>query len=92
MLLQETLGAGEEIKSRLKSLLPGWDFETLDATGRSGGLEIGWNTHSIKVSNSWGIESGLGITISLRSWMKIFTSSTYMVLVRTRHILGYSFQ
>jgi exonuclease III len=65
LLLQETLGEGEEIKSRLISLLPGWNFETLDATGRSGGLAIGWNTHSIKISNSWGFESGLGITIYL---------------------------
>jgi exonuclease III len=63
LLLQETMGEGEEVKSRLISLLPGWNFETLDATGRSGGLEIGWNTHSIQVINSWGFESGLGITI-----------------------------
>jgi hypothetical protein len=39
LLLQETLGEGEEVKSRLELLLPGWKFETLDALGRSGGLE-----------------------------------------------------
>jgi exonuclease III len=63
LLLQETLGEGEEVKSRLKSFLPGWEFETLDAMGRSGGLALGWNTQTIKVTNSWGMESGLGITI-----------------------------
>jgi len=65
LLLQETMGEGEEVKYRLLSLLLGWNFETLDATERSGGLAIGWNTHSIQVTNSWGFESGLGITILL---------------------------
>jgi hypothetical protein len=59
------LGAGEEIKSRLKSLLLRWDFETLDASRRYGGLEIGWKTQNINLSNSWGMDSLLGIMISL---------------------------
>jgi exonuclease III len=63
LLLQETLGEGEEVSSRLSSLLPGWKFETLDSFGRSGGLAIGWNTRSIKFINSWGFESGIGITV-----------------------------
>jgi len=44
LMLQETLGEGEEVKTRLKCLLPGWKFETLYAMGRSGGLALGWNT------------------------------------------------
>jgi hypothetical protein len=59
ILLQETLGEGEEVKSRLSSLFLGWNFETLGSLGRSRGLDIGWNTHSIKFINPWGFESGI---------------------------------
>ena len=51
MLLQETLGVGVEVKTKLESSFGGWCFETLDVRGRSGGLEIGWNTRSVKVLN-----------------------------------------
>jgi hypothetical protein len=35
----------------------------LDSIGRSGGLAIRWNCRTIKVLNSWGFESRLGITV-----------------------------
>jgi exonuclease III len=38
LLLQETMGVGEEVKSSLELLLLGWVFITVDAMGRSGGL------------------------------------------------------
>ena len=44
LLLEETMGVGEEVKSCLEKLLPRWNFETLYALGRSGGLATGWNT------------------------------------------------
>jgi hypothetical protein len=65
MLLQETLGVGEEVKTSLERLLPGWSFTTVDALGRSGGLATGWNSHKVQVLNSWGLDYGIGITFFL---------------------------
>ena len=56
ILLQETLGAGSVVKSRLEGWLPGWTFESLDARGRSGGLDIGWYEKTIKSQNFWVME------------------------------------
>ena len=63
ILLQETLGVGSEVKTKLESWFGGWCFETLDVRGRSGGLAIGWNIRSVKVLNVWGMDSVLGISI-----------------------------
>ena len=43
LLLQETLGVGDVVQSRLESRSLGWDFTTLNVRGHSGVLEIGWN-------------------------------------------------
>ena len=51
ILLQETLGEGLEVKTKLESWFGGWCFETLDVRGRSGGLAIGWNSRCVKVLN-----------------------------------------
>jgi len=61
ILLQETLGIGDEIKTRLECWLPGWVFVTLDVRGRSGGLAVGWNERHVKMLNSWGMESAIGM-------------------------------
>jgi hypothetical protein len=63
LLLQETMGIGEEVKTCPENLLPDWKFETMDALGRSGGLTTGWNTQTIQVINTWGLDSGLGISV-----------------------------
>ena len=42
LMLQETLGKGEEIIELLSKLMPGWLFQALDADGRSGGLVTGY--------------------------------------------------
>ena len=63
MLLQETLGVGIEVKTKLECWFGGWCFETLDVRGRSGGLAISWNSRCVKVLNVWGMESVLGISI-----------------------------
>jgi hypothetical protein len=52
-----------EVKYKLISLLRGWNFKSLGSTKRYRGLYIGWNTRSIKVINSWGFKSRIGITI-----------------------------
>ena len=41
ILLQEMLGEGLEVKTKLESWFGDWCFETLDVRGRSGGLAIG---------------------------------------------------
>jgi exonuclease III len=52
LFLQETLGSSEAIKESLQSLLPGWEFMTMDAKGRSEGLATGWRSASCHLSNS----------------------------------------
>ena len=47
LLLEETMGVGEEVKSCMEKLLPSCKFETLDSFGIFGGLEIRWNTQRI---------------------------------------------
>ena len=59
------MGTGEEVKIGLEHLLPGWSFTTVDAIGRSGGLATGWNSQKVQVLNTWGLDSGLGITFLL---------------------------
>ena len=61
LLLQETLGVGDVIKERLDSWFPGCVFASLDAKGRSGGLDIGWNACSVKANNLWGMDHVLGL-------------------------------
>jgi hypothetical protein len=64
ILLQENSGVGEVVKVRLESWFSGWSFETLDVRGRFVGLAIGWNDRSVKLHNSWGMDSVLGMQCS----------------------------
>ena len=41
IMLQETLGKGDEVISVLSKLIPGWVFHALDVTGRSGAVVLG---------------------------------------------------
>ena len=61
-MLHETLGVGDVVKSRLESWFSGWNFETLDVRGRSGGFSIGWNASRVRVLNIWGLDFVLGMT------------------------------
>eukprot|EP00253_Pinus_taeda_P033192 PITA_33192 len=63
ILLQETLGMTEHITSYLQSISPGWTFLVMDAVGRSGGLAIGYNHRTIRVSASWGGHGFIGIDL-----------------------------
>jgi len=60
LMLQETLGEMEAVKSKLEGMLPGWVFQCLDVRGRSGGIATGWNTRTVKIENVWGMDSVLG--------------------------------
>ena len=48
LMLQETLGKGEEIIAFLSKLLPGWLFRAIDADGRSGGLVTRFKAGNLK--------------------------------------------
>ena len=63
ILLQETLGSADHITSSLQSLSPSWTFLAMDVVGRSGGLAIGYNPRTIRVSASWGGHRFMGIDL-----------------------------
>lgn len=63
LFLQETLGSGEAIKEALQTLLPRWEFMTLDAKGWSRGFATGWRTTLCRLSSSWGCDSCLGMEL-----------------------------
>jgi exonuclease III len=63
ILLQDTLGDGEVVQAALETMFPGWAFITSDVRGRSGGLVVGWNSKTVKILNSWGLDSCLGIEL-----------------------------
>jgi exonuclease III len=63
ILLQEMMADSSAISATLSSLLLGWHFMGIDVVGRSGGLAMGWRTKSIKLLNSWALNSCLGIDI-----------------------------
>jgi hypothetical protein len=73
LLLQETLGESQVVVSLLESIFPLWSFIGMDAKGRSGGLAIGWNKNKVKLQNSWGFESGLGVEIICVDMGRSFT-------------------
>lgn len=73
ILLQETLGKGEEVVSMLKGLLPGWVFSALDAEGHSGGLAVGIREGRIKVRNQWGMKQVMGIECQSTEFAFSFT-------------------
>ena len=53
IMLQETLAVGDQILSKLKVLLPSWDFSGL--YGKYGGLLMGRHTNSMLCVNYWSI-------------------------------------
>lgn len=63
ILLQETLGPAESITHALSSLSARWNFLATDASGRSGGLAIGYNPKSIRLDSSWGGHGFMGADI-----------------------------
>lgn len=53
LMMQETLGVGDEKKGALNKNFPGWCFRTSDAKGRSGGLAMGIRGGRVKELNTW---------------------------------------
>lgn len=73
ILLQETMGASDSVKKALESWLSGWNFEAVDAIGKSGGLAIGWLTRQIRCENIWGTQSAIGVDVYSRETDWAFT-------------------
>ena len=63
ILLQETLGKGEEVVSVLSKLMPRWSFFALDAVGKSGGVVSGFNPVKLKYVSSWGSQNVLAVEL-----------------------------
>ena len=63
IVLQDTFGIGELVKSSLESSLGGWTFQALDVCGCSGGLAVGWLDRSCRCENIWGFESVMELDI-----------------------------
>eukprot|EP00253_Pinus_taeda_P003996 PITA_03996 len=63
IMLQETLGSAEHITSSLYSISLGWNYMEMDVVGRSGGLAIGYNPKTIRVTASWGGHGFLGLDL-----------------------------
>jgi len=63
IFLQETLGRFELIVRTLLTIMSRWNFQALDAAGRSGGIALGVNPESIKVTSAWGGHGFLGMDI-----------------------------
>ena len=54
IFLQETMCDGCILVGELELLLKDWQFVSVDAKGRSGGLLLGWRTHNFDLLNAWG--------------------------------------
>ena len=59
LMLQETLGKGEDIIALLSKMLPGWLFQALDANGRSGGVVTSYKAGNLREIFAWGFENSL---------------------------------
>lgn len=63
LLLQETLGSGEDISKALLKIFLGWNFQALDAKGRSSGLTIEVKEVRLKFLSSWGVDQALEVVV-----------------------------
>lgn len=89
IFLQETLGMAEKITLVLHSLKPGWSFHALDVLGRSGGIALGVNSHSIKPISAWGGHGYLGMDIfSTELGKNICIVNIYMLQIIIDWIYG----
>ena len=59
IFLQETMIEGCVLVKDLELLIHGWQFISVDAKGRSGGLLLGWKSCKFLFQNAWAMTSGL---------------------------------
>ena len=63
LFFQETMGDGGLFVGNMEILLPGWNFCSVDAKGKSGGLLVGWKNRFLFFLNSSAMESGLSVAL-----------------------------
>ena len=63
LFLQESMGDGKVIVVELDSLLKVWNFVSMDAKGKYGGLLLGWKFNFFHSLNAWATVSGLGVSL-----------------------------
>ena len=59
LFLQETMGDGVLFVGNMEILLPGWNFCSVDAKGKWGGLLVGWRNRFLLFFEFLG--NGIGI-------------------------------
>ena len=47
----------------MELMIKGWQFISMDAKGRSGGLLLGWRSHKFLLRNAWAMTSGLCVVL-----------------------------
>ena len=59
IFLQETMIEGYVLVQELEHMIHGWQFISVDAMGRSGGLILGWKSCNFLFHNAWAMKVGL---------------------------------
>ena len=59
IFIQETMIEGCSLVQELEHLIHGWQFISVDAMGRSGGLILGWKSCNFLFHNAWAMKVGL---------------------------------
>ena len=59
IFLQETMIEWCVLVKELELMIQGWQFISVDAKGRSGGLLLGWKSRKFLFQNAWAMTSGL---------------------------------
>ena len=57
------MGDGVLFVGELESMLNGWNFFSVDASGKLGGLPLGWRTRSFHLLNAWAVGSGVCVSL-----------------------------
>ena len=63
IFLQESMGDGVVIVRDLEAMMNGWNFISVDARGKSGGLLLGWRNSMFHLINAWAMGSGLCVSL-----------------------------
>ena len=59
IFIQETMIEGCVLVHELELLIHGWQFISVDALGRLGGLILGWKSCNFLFINAWALKAGL---------------------------------
>ena len=59
LFIQETMIEGDVLVQDLELMINGWQFISVDAMGRSGGLIVGWKSCNFLFITAWALKAGL---------------------------------